>query len=242
MMLRGLTLCPSLQCRLIIVNPATSYERSVWPTVAPILTQLPDVSAPCALSCVCSSPAYLLGARQDLHLGHDAMPAGEDLEAGEVFFFFFGEQAAAPGLLTAKLISHDSLQLAFCWAVWPSVHHSTPLQALPARLLQELYQLLPLGLSPVLGNPIALAAKGIPSNISLPDQVSCDLHPACWHCRCLPIQGDLQLQIGFRFLFCRTAGRPAGAQPSEVAPPAGSSGQNSARLDTGVEAGAAQGG
>ena len=30
--------------RLVLVNPATSYEASVWPRLGPVLAKLPDVS------------------------------------------------------------------------------------------------------------------------------------------------------------------------------------------------------
>lgn len=76
---------------------------------------------------------------------------------------------------------------------WRSLPHSTPLQVLLV-LLQELYELLPLCLSPVLGNPIALAAKGIPTNISFSDQVSFTLAICLLACPYPPIQGELHLQ------------------------------------------------
>ena len=30
--------------RLVLVNPATSYEKSIWPRLGPALAKLPDVS------------------------------------------------------------------------------------------------------------------------------------------------------------------------------------------------------
>lgn len=30
--------------RLVLVNPATSYETSIWPRLGPVLAKLPDVS------------------------------------------------------------------------------------------------------------------------------------------------------------------------------------------------------
>ena len=30
--------------RLVLVNPATSYEKSIWPRLGPALANLPDVS------------------------------------------------------------------------------------------------------------------------------------------------------------------------------------------------------
>lgn len=30
--------------RLVLVNPATSYEASIWPRLGPVLAKLPDVS------------------------------------------------------------------------------------------------------------------------------------------------------------------------------------------------------
>ena len=35
---------PDLVDRLVLVNPATSYEKSIWPRIGPLLTQVPDVS------------------------------------------------------------------------------------------------------------------------------------------------------------------------------------------------------
>ena len=35
---------PDLVDRLVLVNPATSYEKSIWPRVGPLLAQVPDVS------------------------------------------------------------------------------------------------------------------------------------------------------------------------------------------------------
>lgn len=34
---------PDLVDRLVLVNPATSYENSIWPRVGPLLAQVPDV-------------------------------------------------------------------------------------------------------------------------------------------------------------------------------------------------------
>jgi pimeloyl-ACP methyl ester carboxylesterase len=36
---------PDLVCRLVLVNPATSYQRSVWPTLGPLLPNVPLVRA-----------------------------------------------------------------------------------------------------------------------------------------------------------------------------------------------------
>ena len=37
---------PDLVDRLVLVNPATSYEKSIWPRIGPLLSQVPDVSSP----------------------------------------------------------------------------------------------------------------------------------------------------------------------------------------------------
>ena len=34
---------PDLVDRLVLVNPATSYEKSIWPRVGPLLAEVPDV-------------------------------------------------------------------------------------------------------------------------------------------------------------------------------------------------------
>ena len=37
---------PDLVDRLILVNPATSFKRSVWPTLGPLLPAVPTVRPP----------------------------------------------------------------------------------------------------------------------------------------------------------------------------------------------------
>ena len=55
-----------------------------------------------------------------------------------------------------------------------------PMATARCIVLQDLYRLLPIALSPVLGNPVALAAKGIPQDLSLPQQASsCSRNPSC---------------------------------------------------------------
>jgi len=47
---------PDLVDRVILVNPATSYERSVWPAIGPLLPQVPKVSplpVPAHFCCSC---------------------------------------------------------------------------------------------------------------------------------------------------------------------------------------------
>eukprot|EP00210_Caulerpa_lentillifera_P001865 g1794.t1 len=34
--------CPNLVDRLVLINPATSYEQSIWPIVGPLISQLPN--------------------------------------------------------------------------------------------------------------------------------------------------------------------------------------------------------
>ena len=51
------------------------------------------------------------------------------------------------------------------------LHASMP--SLFAMLLQGLYNALPYALSPVLGNPLAMAAVNVDRTASLPTQVSC---------------------------------------------------------------------
>ena len=54
------------------------------------------------------------------------------------------------------------------------LHASMP--SLFAMLLQGLYNALPYALSPVLGNPLAMAAVNVDRTASLPTQVSCLHH------------------------------------------------------------------
>ena len=54
-----------------------------------------------------------------------------------------------------------------------------PYAALP--YLQDVYNMLPLLLSPVLGNPVSLAAVGVDRSKSLPEQVSASARRADCH-------------------------------------------------------------
>lgn len=55
--------CPNIVHRLVLVNPATSFQKSVWPRLGPLLKQLPDELykqiLPLAVSPLISNPVAL---------------------------------------------------------------------------------------------------------------------------------------------------------------------------------------
>lgn len=68
--------------RVVLVNPATSYEQSVWPTIGPLLTQIPKEAhglLPFALSPILANPIQLLARTIDTAATPDVV-AGQLLE------------------------------------------------------------------------------------------------------------------------------------------------------------------
>lgn len=68
--------------RIVLVNPATSYEQSVWPTLAPLLPQIPKEAynfLPFAFSPLFGNPIQLLARNIDMTAAPDVV-AGQLLE------------------------------------------------------------------------------------------------------------------------------------------------------------------
>jgi len=60
--------CPGLVDRIILVNPATSFENTLWPLIGPLIPNVPDQlynSLPIALAPILGNPVNLLRAALD---------------------------------------------------------------------------------------------------------------------------------------------------------------------------------
>ena len=78
---------PDLVDRLILVNPATSFPRSMWPTLGPLLPSVPTVPSDLLLCCVLHINQQVCTIRprtspqSPRHHGHSRLQLLEDLHS-----------------------------------------------------------------------------------------------------------------------------------------------------------------